>query len=923
MIHLRTRTEYSFRTCYGPVERVAERLAEIGCSAAGIVDTRGTWGHVSWEKALDAVGITPIFGAELVLPTEDGRKPRAWAVAEDLASFYRFTSSAPETPQAWAGAKGVIRFAGEALDDPECFDYIDLNPRSRRATERSLELAKRTGKPIVITGDNDYPGPEDRERFLAWDDSSRATPQHIMTEAELRGFFGDDLFEIGLHNAWEIEERTRGQKLRRAPVISVGKNAPRKLAAECSKGAKYRVEAGHIPEWTSEYEERLRRELDMIREKSYDSYFLVVSDLVRWAKTRMLVGPARGSSAGSLVCYLLQITEVDPLVHDLLFERFIDINRHDLPDIDIDFNDRKRDEVFEYLGKKYGRANVAHIGNVLRLKPKSVMAHVGKKLGIPYGATLNVLNVLIEYSSGDSRYGKGLEDTLANTEPGRQFMERYPEAALMGELENHASHTGVHAAGIIVSNEPVIEYCTVLDGVAQVDKRDAEYLNLLKIDALGLRTLGVIEDAGVVSADELYGMRLDDPEVFSIFNDKRYSGLFQFEGAAQRRVSGRVPIKSFQQIDHVTALARPGPMMGGAADFYVLRNRGDLPLEYHHPSMEAYLGETMGVAIYQEQVMKIVREIGRFTWEETSTIRKAMSGRKGKEFFDRYGEKFAEGAATLGIDAETAGKIWVEICNFGSWGMNKSHTTSYAIISYWCAYLKRYHPLEYAAACLRSAKDDEQAVEILRELNAEGIPFVPFDPDLSDVNWTARDGRLIGGFTNLVGIGPVKARHYVEKRERGELTDADREKLAKYVTKHNDLSPAHTLWGDYYAHPENYNIRGRVRELADLEDRENAVVIGKLCYRKRRDKNEKLLVGKRGYEMKGQTQFLDLFIVDDSISRPVIARVNPKQWKRIGERIADRAVDGQDWFLIRGKWLSLFSLLSIDKIKCLTNGDVA
>lgn len=918
---LRVRTEYSFRQCYGPTDIVAARLQELGCKTAGCVDRSGTWGHVQWEKSLNAAGIQPAFGTEFEIPQEDGRKPRCWALAEDLRAFYRLSSSAPSTQEEMAAAKGVVRFAGAALQDPEAFDYIDINPRSIRQARAALALHERTGKPLALTCDNDYPGEEDRAKFLAWDDSLRMTPQAIIGEQELRAslsWLGKDVLDKAVHGAYEVEERLQGLKLAAAPIIHV----PGDFVGEVMQGKAYRLAAGHIKEWTPEYEARLRRELQMIASKEYESYFLVVADLVSWAKTKMLVGPARGSSAGSLVCYLMQITEVDPLIHGLIFERFIDVNRNDLPDIDIDFNDKKRPIVFDYLAERYGAENVAKIGSINRLKPRSVMAHVGKKMGISAGATFAVLNVLIEYSSGDSRYGKGLEDTLLTTQPGKNFTAEYPEAALMGELENHASHTGVHAAGIIVSNEPVIEFCTVRDGVAQVDKKDAEHLNLLKIDALGLRTLGVIEDANCVTPEQLYGMEFDDPEVLRIFDEAKFSGLFQFEGAAQRRVSVQVPMSEFQRIDHVTALARPGPLGGGAANTYINRNAGREPVTYRHPSMQEYLGETMGVVLYQEQVMRIVRELGQFSWEETSTIRKAMSGRKGKEFFDQRGEMFVKGAAAQGIDEETAKVIWEEICSFGAWGMNKSHTTSYAMISYWCAYMKRYHPLEYAAACLRNAKDDEQTVEILRELSKEGVEVTPFDAQLSEANWAAKEGKLLGGFINLVGIGPAKAAYWVERRETMGLSDKDLEKLAKHKVKHEDLTPAHTKWGDIYAHPDNYNIHGGVREFADLQDGENAVVIAKMVRNERRDENETVRAARRGHLKTGQTLFLDLFVVDDSISKPVLARLRPEMWDSFAEKIADRAVNNEDWFLLRGRWLAQFSMMIVKKVKCLTNKDM-
>jgi len=916
---LRLRSEYSFRSAFGSVAAVAEAARAAGARAAGLVDTSGTWGHVSWQKAALASGVEPLFGAEFQLPGPEGRKRTYWALARELPAFYRYASNPPQTEEEVIARKnGLIIFAGAALTHPDAIDYIDINPRSRLRAEHALALAKRTGRPMVVTSDADYPAPADRERFLAWDDSMKMTPQHILPMDELRAalwYVPKATFARACASTEAAAEAATGCRIRQAPIIEVPGNL-RKLVLD---GKRFRLARGHIKEWTDEYEQRLQRELKMIKEKRFESYFLVVGDMIAWAKQHMLVGPGRGSSAGSLVCYLLRITEIDPLMHDLVFERFIDVNRADLPDIDSDFNDQKREQVFTYLAEKYRPENTARIGSINRLKPRSVLAHVGKKLGIPAGATFSVVNVLIEYSSGDSRYGKGLEDTLANTQPGRDFMERFPEAAVMTELEEHASHTGVHAAGFIVSNEPVTEYCTVRDGVAQIDKKDAEALGLLKMDVLGLRTLGVIEDAACITAQELYDLPLTDPEVFSIFNAHKFSGVFQFEGAAQRRVAAQILVKSFQQIDHITALARPGPLGGGATDAYIRRTSGAEPVTFRHPSLAHYLADTQGVVLYQEQVMRIVKELGDFSWEDTSIIRKAMSGRKGKEFFDRHGEKFAEGAARHGIDSETAKGIWGEVVNFGAWGMNKSHTVSYSVVSYWCAFLKRYHALDYAAACLRNAKDDDQTMETLRELRAEGTEYIPFDPERSAADWRVIDGKLVGGFSNLIGIGPVKAARYAAAKPLGAK---DLAALAKLKLKFADLSPAHTLWGDIYRNPGNWNINGPVKQFSELDDMEDAVVVCQLVGQTRRDENEAVRVQKRGKVMTGQTAFLDAHVVDDSVSKPVTLRIKPWQWKSIGEPMADRAIPKQDWFLVRGKWLGQFSMMTVTKIKCLTNKEL-
>ena len=879
-----------------------------------------------WEKACLAAGIEPMFGVEIAVPQEGERSPAAWMLAQDTRRFYSWLSHTPQpSPEDWAVAGAfALRFAGAGLSDPETFDYVDVNPRSLLAVRRSVELARHTGKPLVVTSDNTFPSPGDWAAFLALRDDKRLTPQYILSDEELRvalPFLTDEEWLQAVHNTHEVAERLKGIRLPKAPLIKLEGD----LLAQVLAGKDYRVNAGHIAAWTEQYEVRLRRELELIREKQFESYFLVVGDLVRWAKQRMLVGPGRGSSAGSLVCFLLQITEVDPLPHHLLFERFIDVNRADLPDIDIDFSDVHRDEVFGYLAEKYGADNVARLGNVSTLKPRSVIAECGKKLGIPHHATYGVLNSLIEYSSGDSRYGNALEDTLQQTQPGRKFLEDYPEAAVIRAAEGHAWHTSVHAAGVLVSNEPVTNFCVVRDGVANLDKPDSEYLNLLKIDALGLRTLGVIEDAGVVTAQALYDLKLNDPKVFDVVNSKRFAGVFQFEGAAQRRVSTQIPVTAFQQLDHITALARPGPLGGGATNTYINRLTGRQPLQYKHQTMAEYLAETMGVVIYQEQVMRIVRELGQFSWSETSTIRKAMSGRKGVEYFNQQRIKFVAGAAAQGIDEEAAAEIWDEICSFGAWGMNKSHTFAYSVISYWCAWMKAYHPVEYAAALLRNAKDDVQVIETLRELVAEGVPYVPFDLERSEADWRVKDGTLYGGFMGLHGFGVAKATAIVKRRDAGTLTEKDRAALTAAKVKFSDLAEAHTIWGPLYEFPEVHGINGPVRQFAELEDRQNAVVIAKIIRRERRDENETIRKARRGgKEYDGPNSlFLDMFVVDDSITKPVLARIGTKLWPRIGERLADNLRDEEDWVLLRGRWLGQFSMMTVDKIKILTQPELA
>ena len=917
---LRVRSEFSFRKAYGGAEAIAARLSDIGCGLAGMVDV-GTWGHTRWESALKKVGVQPAFGREF--PVSRGKiAPVAWCLAEDIASFYRFSSSSPKTDEDWAAAKGVIRFAGAALTDPDTFDYVDINPMSVRRTKNALALAAKTNKPIVITGDNNYPGPQDKSAYLAVVDGKKVSPQWILSEDELLACFWQlDKASLAkaVANTYELGDRLAGVSLLHAPMIDVHGDLP----AMVRSGLAYRLEKRHIESWTDEYQARLDRELDLIAEKNFASYFIVVADLVQWAKERMLVGPARGSSAGSLVCYLLRITEVDPIVHGLLFERFIDVNRADLPDIDIDFNDQKREQCFAYLADKYGADNVARIGNINTLQPKSVIAEVGKKMGIPVTATFAVKNVLVEHSSGDSRYGNCMEDTLTGTNPGKEFLVKYPEASVMAKVEGTAWHTGVHAAGVMVATHPIIELCSVINGVAQVDKKAAEYLNLLKIDALGLRTLGIIEDCGCITNEELYDLPLDDHEVLGVFNDRKFAGIFQFEGGAQRKISTQIPVKSFRQIDHITALARPGPLGGGGALSYIKRNNGEEPIDLIHPLAEPYIRDTHGVMLYQEQLMFIGRNLGKLSWQEVTLMRKSMSGRKGEEFFNQMRTSFVTGATENGMLEADAVRLWKSMVTFGAWGMNKSHTVSYSIISYWCAHMKRYHGLEYAAACLRNAKDDEQVLELLRELVSEGVCYIPFDITMSEETWSTKSGSLIGGFTNLHGVGPITAARYVQKRATGTLTAADIAKLDACEIKHQELRPAHAMWGAIYNNPSAYNVYGRIKEFADLVEGENCVVICRALKKVRQDENETVRMAKRGGGLKeGQTLFLDIHAVDDSVNKPMRLRIGPRMWDSCGVFLADNLVDGKDWLLVRGRWNGRFSMIHVEKIKCLTNSEI-
>lgn len=888
MIQPKIKTEYTFGQTFAPIDRVIERLKEIGCTAAAIVDTNSTWGHVAWFKACKAAGIDPMLGIELCV-TDDETTHKMWFLATNkigLAELYRASSKSHLQPistrtgsvprlyrsDVLGMSQNILKFAGDIVDGAFLADvgaYIDINPASRILNAKKRNIAKEFGLKIVGTSDNAFSFPDDKEVFeLISRSGLKQTPQYILDELE-----GQDV-------AREIADACAGLELPVAPMV----RAEGDLEKICREGIVFR---GMQEGWTDEYEKRLLYELELIKSKDYESYFIIVADMVHYAKQHMLVGPSRGSAAGSLVCYLARITEIDPIPPKLYFERFIDVSRSDLPDIDLDFPDSKRHMVFEYMADKYGINNVGHIGTVSQFKPKSALIQVCKALNIPPAATAAVKVAMIERSSADSRANNCLQDTLDTTKPGQEFIAAYPQARSASLIEGHASHTGVHAAGLLVCNDEITNYATVdANGIAHVEKGAAETLGLLKIDVLGLRTLGVLEDSGL--GIDWYKLPFDDQATFDVFNQGRLCGIFQFEGNALRAISRDIDFKTIVEIDAVTALARPGPFGGGVTEKYVKRKNGEAYTPIH-PLVEAHMQETFGLPVYQEQTLAIVREIGKFDWKETSTIRKAMSKRMGKEFFDTYWEKFLAGATSQGIGEKEARATWETINAMGAWQMNKAHTFSYAVISYWTAYLKAHHPVEFAAANLRNAKDEDSAVELLREMVREGVEYIPFDIDKSEQNWSVKDGVLYGGFTALKGIGESKAAKLIAARNAGKLTAKQREEVAKAENIFKDIFPFQTKYSGLYEDPVGNDIAGDINKIIELEGiphKQQRVFLGELIYKNARNSNEEVNVKKRGGKLEtGPLEFIDVRLRDDTGT--IGGRIGRFDFERIGRELLE------------------------------------
>lgn len=526
------------------------------------------------------------------------------------------------------------------------------------------------------------------------------------------------------------------------------------------------------------YSERLKHEMKIIEDKDFVDYFLVVADALRFAKDHDIgVGPARGSSAGSLACWLLRITEVNPMLYpdDLIFERFIDVTREDLPDIDVDFNSERRGEVYDYLVSKYG--NVGNVGTFTKYKGKNSLDAAARVFHVPAWEIKAIKDVLIERSSGDLRASATIEDTAEQFPQARAVFERYPDLGAALDLEGNYAGFGVHSAGLVVSTGPLTQvaatYERVVKGevrqVISMDKYDAEKKGLLKLDFLGLNNMTAIDrmrkEMGW-SLDDLYNLDVHDAGIIEGFRTNDVIGIFQFEGPACRYVNGALQPDNFKQVYDVTALARPGPLHNGAANEYIDIKWGRTEYNSIHPAMGKICDATFGQVVYQEQILRILGEIGGFDHTHRAEVRRIISRKIGEQEFNRRWGRFRDGAHELhDMDEEISKRIWGLCITAGSYAFNAAHAVSYGMIAAHSMFFKRYHPELFFKESL-NISDDERQRTLLRDTQRKGrhMTVRPPDPLYSEVGWVNDHGALVAGFKQVPGIGEKTGQTIVEYR---------------------------------------------------------------------------------------------------------------------------------------------------------------
>ena len=1190
MFNITLKSEYSFGQCYGFLKDLHDNYSKDG--VIGIADNN-TFSFFKLKTMCNKSGVKPIFGyrVNVVKDATLKIKPRGQFGIEyviiaknviGLREIYKLTkiNSANFYYRGNISVSDINKLSKNVI-------VISTNPISKRLDYIGINFmttnkAKAYNFPKVYVENNYYCEQKDEgvyQLYAERNSENKTFPQYIMCENEVRKNFGTEC----ISNLKVIVDQVEVFDLPKANNVKYkGSND---IVDDCKKGAK---KLG-IDLLSEPYKSRFKKEINLIHDKDYTDYLMVVAEIIKKAGEICFLGPGRGSSGGSLVCYLLGITKFDPIPYGLIFERFIDINRFDPPDVDSDIPDNARQRVVKQIEKRYGIDNVKTISNITKLKPKSAIGIFAKGMDIPPFDTEEVKDVIIDRAAGDARASFCLEDTLNDTEVGREFLKKYPEMLNVKYIENHAKTKGKHAAGVIVCNENLTEYCGVdeRDQTVYLDKKDAESLNLLKIDVLGLRTLAVLETcAKLVGFDynDYYSMGLDDPKAYKVFKDRRMTGIFQFDGDAMASINDSIPMENFNDIVACAALGRPGSLSsGGTSRFIQLRN-GDRKPVYYSGLHKKITEETHGIVIFQETFMQLCREIANMSWTDISMLRKAASKSMGDEYFNNYKINFVKGAIeTSGYSEEEATKVWLDISSMGclsgetllqnpfpnqnqpqkfltikqlyesdgyssvsrrencefkasknrsvkdclkqniymvekdgkirpnriikvyksgeketflltaikedgkkisiratkdhkfmvsgmsykklselkegdnvvcigtrrngkgkfykgtgsgahnkrtwktyewdtiqrdimnvaskcnvcniqdavevhhingnhldnsignhiaicrschrkahillegenlcvphkigksqqfakiisinerkiemtydismpepnnfianefavhnSYAFNKSHSVAYGLISYWCAWAKGNYPLEFIAANLNNAKDDESSLKILREFYInDGLEYSPVDTQKSGLYWKIVDGSLVGGLTNLKGVGVSKARDIIKIR-KGEkkLTPAMAHKIQFPETPFDILYKITHNYGNIYDNPLSYGLN-KITTVNRIEEGMGEIsVIGTMITCDDVDINDVQSVAKRAGEIiSGPHMKVHMRLQDDS--GVVMCILGRFRYEEMSQTLL-RAKVGKTDFAIVGKVLSGAKIIMIEKIANLT-----
>ena len=668
----------------------------------------------------------------------------------------------------------------------------------KRINPELARLSRETGVPLVATNDCHYLTREDakaQEVLLCIQTGKTMSDPRRMKFATDQFYFktAQEMAQV-FHELPEALERTLAiaercnVKIERVANPFPEFKVPEGLTLEAyfekvvREGFARRIPAlermekeGRLRSPLADYEQRLSGEIQMISKMRFASYFLIVWDFIHYAKGQGVpVGPGRGSAAGSLVSYALGITDVDPLQYGLLFERFLNPERVSMPDIDIDFCMRRRGEVIDYVTRTYGRENVAQIITFGTMAAKAAIKDVGRGMDMPYGDVDRLAKLV------PAQLNITLDEALKQSSQLRAAVERDDRVKELMEiarrLEGLARHASTHAAGVVISPQPLTEivplYRTNRDEITtQYDMNGLERIGLLKMDFLGLTTLTVLHDTVALIAQNrgvtiaLDELPLDDADTYKLFSRGETSGIFQFESHGMRDILRRYQPTRIEDLTALNALYRPGPIQGGMIDDFINRKQGKTRVAYDLPELQQILEETYGVILYQEQVMQIANRLAGFSLGEADLLRRAM-GKKKREEMAAQREKFLAGCQTNKIPAKKAERIFDLMAEFAGYGFNKSHSCAYALLAYQTAYLKTHYPVEFMAALLTSETGNtEKVVKYINEARGMGITVMPPDVNTSAVDFTPVGEAIRFGLRAIKNVGENTVKGILQARQ--------------------------------------------------------------------------------------------------------------------------------------------------------------
>ena len=850
-VHLHLHTDYSLLDGACDVEKLVNRVKELGMPAVAMTDHGNIFGAVHFVNAAHKAGVKPIVGCELYIckkedhniertPPEGDTYNHLLVLAENEEGYrnlVKITSEAslhgfyykPRVSKKFLAehSRGLIGLSGclkgevaERLMENK-YDaaraaagfYSDIFGKQNfflEIQDQGLEmehrihpglfrLEKDLGLPLIATNDSHYLCEDDAhaQDVMVCIQTGKSIQETNRMKFEGTQFYvknGEEMYRVFkdspdvVSRTVDIAERC-SLRLEKIPnpfphfdvpagftIDSYFQHITREGFARRLESLRPLADHGRLKHSLADYEQRLSREISIIQQMKFPGYFLIVWDFIRYAKEHNIpVGPGRGSAAGALVAYSLGITDIDPLQHELLFERFLNPERISMPDIDIDFCMNRRGEVIDYVTRKYGRENVAQIITFGTMAAKAAIKDVGRAMDMPYSDVDRIAKMV------PTTLNIKLDDAIQESPPLKEAYDKDPQVRQLldtaRKLEGLVRNSGVHAAGVVISPRPLIELVPLHktkndEIVTAFDMVAIEKMGLLKMDFLGLTTLTILDDTLKLIAQKgqklsLDDIPLEDHETYEkVFHKGLTSGVFQFESHGMRDVLRRYQPNTIEDLTALNALYRPGPIQGGMIDDFIERKHGRKKIEYELPELGEILKETLGVIVYQEQVMQAANKLAGYSLGDADLLRRAM-GKKKPEEMAAQRERFVKGAVQNGFPPKKIEKIFDLMAQFAGYGFNKSHSAAYALLAYHTAYLKTHHPIEFMAALLTSITGDtDSVVKYINECREMGIAVEPPDINVSDANFTPHGQAIRFGLAAVKNVGANAIESIVGARKK-------------------------------------------------------------------------------------------------------------------------------------------------------------